>query len=94
MHASIRVGAWEVPELYRILQESGEVADEEMLRVFNMGIGMVLVVDPAGLRDVAGAAARRRPEVVPDRHRAGRRVGRGLRARAPLRKRRSPALPG
>jgi len=52
MHASVRVGAWEVPELFRILQESGEVADEEMLRVFNMGIGMVLVVDPAGLRDV------------------------------------------
>jgi len=45
----IRVGAWEVPKLFRILQEGGEVADEEMLRVFNMGIGMVLVVDPAGL---------------------------------------------
>ncbi len=52
MHASIRVGAWDVPELFRILQEGGEVADEEMLRVFNMGIGMVLVVDPAGLRGV------------------------------------------
>jgi len=39
-----------VPELFRILQEGGEVGDEEMLRVFNMGIGMVLVVDSAGLR--------------------------------------------
>ncbi|MEO8502685.1 MAG: phosphoribosylformylglycinamidine cyclo-ligase [Acidobacteriota bacterium] len=51
-HASIRAGAWDVPEIYRVMQEAGEVSDEEMLRVFNMGIGMVLFVDPAGLRDV------------------------------------------
>ena len=52
MHASIRVGSWDVPELYRVLQERGEVSDEEMLRVFNMGVGMVLVVEPSGLREV------------------------------------------
>lgn len=52
MHASVRVGAWDVPELFRVLQEGGGVSDEEMLRVFNMGVGMVLVVDPSGLRSL------------------------------------------
>jgi phosphoribosylformylglycinamidine cyclo-ligase len=51
-YAEIRVGSWEIPSLFRFLAEKGEVEAEEMFRVFNMGIGMVLAVDPAGLRDV------------------------------------------
>jgi phosphoribosylformylglycinamidine cyclo-ligase len=51
-HAEIRVGSWAVPEIFLFLQREGEVETEEMFRVFNMGIGMVLVVDPAGLGEV------------------------------------------
>ena len=51
-HAVIRAGSWEVPEIFHFLQQQGGVETEEMLRVFNMGIGMVLIVDPAGLREV------------------------------------------
>jgi phosphoribosylformylglycinamidine cyclo-ligase len=51
-HAEIRVGTWEVPEIFHFLQEHGEVETEEMFRVFNMGLGMVLVVDPSGLREI------------------------------------------
>ena len=51
-HAEIRVGSWEVPEIFHFLQEQGSVETEEMFRVFNMGVGLVLVVDPAGLREV------------------------------------------
>jgi phosphoribosylformylglycinamidine cyclo-ligase len=51
-HALIRMGSWPIPELFHFLQDTGEVADEEMLRVFNMGIGMILAVDPAGLAEV------------------------------------------
>lgn len=54
MHAAVRLGSWEIPELFHVLQERGEVDSEEMLRVFNMGIGFVLLVDPDGLRDVLG----------------------------------------
>jgi phosphoribosylformylglycinamidine cyclo-ligase len=50
--AEIRLGTWEIPEIFRFLQEKGEVETEEMLRVFNMGIGMVLAVAADGLRDV------------------------------------------
>ncbi|MEM8961127.1 MAG: phosphoribosylformylglycinamidine cyclo-ligase [Acidobacteriota bacterium] len=53
-HAFIRIGAWEIPPLFTALQEHGGVDDEEMLRVFNMGVGMVLVVAP----DAAGEVFR------------------------------------
>jgi phosphoribosylformylglycinamidine cyclo-ligase len=51
-HALIRVGSWPLPELFHFLQEKGEVESEEMFRVFNMGIGMILAVDPVGLAEV------------------------------------------
>ncbi|HUF77817.1 MAG TPA: phosphoribosylformylglycinamidine cyclo-ligase [Thermoanaerobaculia bacterium] len=51
-HAAIRFGSWEVPELFHLLQEHGEVATEEMLRVFNMGVGLVLVIDPGALGEL------------------------------------------
>lgn len=55
LEAEIRLGSWEIPEPFRILQERGDVELEEMLRVFNMGIGMVMVVAP----DAAAALSAR-----------------------------------
>jgi phosphoribosylformylglycinamidine cyclo-ligase/phosphoribosylamine--glycine ligase/phosphoribosylformylglycinamidine cyclo-ligase len=37
--------AWTVPPLFRLIQERGGIAEQEMYRVFNMGIGMVVIVD-------------------------------------------------
>src|SRR5215207_5777058 len=51
-HALIRVGSWPVLELFHFLQEKGEVEEAEMFRVFNMGLGMVLAVEPSGLAEV------------------------------------------
>lgn len=48
-------GAWEVPGVFRTLQEAGRVDRFEMDRVFNMGIGMLVVVRPDDARAVAGA---------------------------------------
>jgi phosphoribosylformylglycinamidine cyclo-ligase len=53
-HALIRVGSWPVSDLFHYLQEKGEVETEELFRVFNMGIGMILAVDPAGLAEALG----------------------------------------
>jgi phosphoribosylformylglycinamidine cyclo-ligase len=50
--------AWSVPPVFAWLARTGGVAAEEMLRVFNCGIGMVLVVsDPAAALAVLGEAA-------------------------------------
>ena len=42
--AVIRKGAWPRPEVFRWLQQTGNVPEEEMWRVFNCGIGMVVIV--------------------------------------------------
>jgi len=39
--------AWSWPPLFRLLRDSGGVPPSEMLRVFNCGIGMVLIIPPA-----------------------------------------------
>ena len=36
--------AWELPQIFTLIQETGNVADEEMRSVFNLGIGLVAVV--------------------------------------------------
>ena len=41
--------SWPVPALFEFLADRGRVGAEEMFRVFNMGIGMILFVAPAGL---------------------------------------------
>jgi phosphoribosylformylglycinamidine cyclo-ligase len=45
--AHVDPGSWPVPPLFTLMQRIGNVSHEEMMRTFNMGIGMVLVV-PAG----------------------------------------------
>ena len=44
--AVIDRSSWEVPAIFRALQEGGDVDREEMYRVFNMGVGMVAVAAP------------------------------------------------
>ncbi len=50
--ARIERGAWMVPPIFRYLQRTGDVSDDDMFRTFNMGIGMVLVCAPAAVDDV------------------------------------------
>ncbi len=44
--------SWEVPPIFRFLQEKGAVSDEEMYHVFNCGIGFIVVVDPQESREI------------------------------------------
>ena len=39
-------GTWPVPPIFEVIQKLGKIDDDEMHRVFNMGIGMVLIVSP------------------------------------------------
>ncbi len=55
--AFIRSGSWDVLPIFKLLQEGGGVTDEEMHRVFNMGIGMVLIVDPKSVPAVQRIAS-------------------------------------
>ena len=44
--ALLRLGSWEVHPIFDIIQREGRVEPHEMLRVFNMGLGMVLACAP------------------------------------------------
>jgi phosphoribosylformylglycinamidine cyclo-ligase len=50
LDAVIEVGSWERPALFSFLQSVGQVAESEMLRTFNCGIGMVIAVRPDDAR--------------------------------------------
>jgi phosphoribosylformylglycinamidine cyclo-ligase len=36
---------WEVPPIFQLIKETGKIADDEMRQVFNMGIGLIAIVD-------------------------------------------------
>ncbi len=44
--ARIDKAAWKPQRLFRLIQERGDIAEEEMYRTFNMGLGIVLAVSP------------------------------------------------
>ena len=52
LHLAVDWGSWRVPPLFRLIQEYGGITDEEMRRVFNLGIGLVLVVRPDGAEEL------------------------------------------
>lgn len=45
----LKLYSWMIPEVFKIVQDIGGVSGEEMLKVFNIGIGMVLVISPENL---------------------------------------------
>lgn len=46
-HAVIYKDSYEVPAIFKLLAKEGDIAEEMMYNTFNMGIGMMVVVDPA-----------------------------------------------
>ena len=52
LDAHVKLGSWDVLPVFRYMKQRGNVDTEEMLRVFNMGIGMVLVVAPEEVTSV------------------------------------------
>ncbi len=55
LRAVLDRGTWAVPSIFGEIRRVGRVADDEMARVFNLGVGMVLMVDRAGADDAMDA---------------------------------------
>jgi phosphoribosylaminoimidazole synthetase len=49
--AVIHLNSWQMPSLWKLIQQRGNLSTEEMYRVFNMGIGMVFIVDKSQVAD-------------------------------------------
>lgn len=55
--AQLRRGAWPIPSIFSLIQKIGRVDDMEMHRVFNMGIGLVMIVPAQHAEAVLAKAA-------------------------------------
>jgi len=50
--AVIGKDAWEIPAIFHVIREMGRIEDQEMFRVFNMGVGMIVIVSEKEFQDV------------------------------------------
>ena len=51
LNAIVHLNTWQVPSLWALIQQRGNISAQEMYRVFNMGIGMVCIVDKSQIAD-------------------------------------------
>ncbi len=56
LDAEVETGSWSIPNVFLELERAGGVARAEMYRAFNMGVGMVVVCEPAVVAAVTAAA--------------------------------------
>jgi phosphoribosylformylglycinamidine cyclo-ligase len=64
MGVDVETGSWPVPAIFSLIQHRGDIADDEMVRTFNVGIGLTVVV----AADALEAAL----EALPEARRIGR----------------------
>jgi phosphoribosylformylglycinamidine cyclo-ligase len=57
LDAVIDGASWPIPNLFVQLERSGQVSRDEMLRTFNMGVGMVVITDESGAAAVEASAS-------------------------------------
>lgn len=55
VNAHVRTDSYQVPAIFKLLQEKGDIADQMMYNTYNMGIGMLLAVDPADAEKTVAA---------------------------------------
>lgn len=54
LSAVVHKGTWNVPEVFRLIEEVGNIPEHDMYNTFNMGVGMIVIVDP---KDAGNALA-------------------------------------
>ena len=66
IHAVVKKDSYEVPAIFKLLQKTGNIEEEMMYNTYNMGLGMVLAVDPADVEKTVEAiqAAGETPYIV------------------------------
>jgi phosphoribosylformylglycinamidine cyclo-ligase len=54
--ATVNPEGWELPPLFRFLQQAGQISPQEMREVFNLGVGLIAVLPPDAVAAVQAAA--------------------------------------
>ncbi|MBT9166045.1 MAG: Phosphoribosylformylglycinamidine cyclo-ligase [Chloroflexi bacterium] len=58
--AHLRKGSWDIPFIFEMIQKQGDIDEQEMYRVFNMGIGMALFCSPGDADEMLAALPKAR----------------------------------
>jgi len=58
VNARINKSSWVVPKIFRLIQYKGNIEDKEMYHTFNMGVGMVLIVEPKAANNIIAQLAK------------------------------------
>lgn len=58
LDAIVDTASWQIPHVFQVLEHAGSVARAEMLRAFNMGVGMIVIADPEHADRVLASASR------------------------------------
>ena len=66
VHAVVKKDSYEVPAIFKLMQKTGNIAEEMMYNTFNMGLGMILAVEEADVEETMKAikAAGETPYIV------------------------------
>jgi phosphoribosylformylglycinamidine cyclo-ligase len=64
MDAVIYTDKWEVPPVFTALKDMGNISEEEMFHVFNMGIGMVMIISPSSIEDLKECVRAKDEDIV------------------------------
>lgn len=64
MDAVIHKGRWNIPAVFESLKEMGNIPQEEMFHVFNMGIGMAVIIPPESLEEFRSSAQKISEDIV------------------------------
>ena len=56
--------SWEIPPIFQLIQNEGNVSPDEMRAAFNLGIGMILIVNPANAEHVIEKCKKHNPLII------------------------------
>jgi len=61
---SINWDAWELPAIFKLIQKTGDIPDNEMRHVFNMGIGMILIASQSHANEILEMSKDYNPVII------------------------------
>jgi phosphoribosylformylglycinamidine cyclo-ligase len=56
--------SWKIPNIFKFIQKTGEVPEEDMRRTFNLGIGLIIIVDKNDVNSVTSLLTDEKPVIM------------------------------
>jgi phosphoribosylformylglycinamidine cyclo-ligase len=64
MDVVTQAGTWDIPPVFSFLQDQGNIPEKEMYKVFNMGIGMAIIIPPDNFKILKDSAREKDEDII------------------------------